>query len=67
MITIQDHIRQSNSEFIFMGEFEENEFSVEVEFCKTDSGMEIGIQDTLGMDYAELVDAISEYVLKNLA
>ena len=62
MITINDHEAISINEFKFFGEYDDSEFTVVIEYHKTDSGMEYEIENNLGLDEAELMAAVSKYI-----
>ena len=64
MIYITDHQALSVNEFKFFGEYDDSEFTVVIEFHKTDSGMECEIENNLGLDEAELMAAVSKYTEK---
>ena len=64
MIYITDHQALSVNEFKFFGEYDDSEFTVVIEFHKTDSGMECEIENNLGLDEAELMAAVSKYMEK---
>lgn len=68
MIIINDHNHIDPERFIFIGEDddEELEFQVVAEFAKGEAGIEINIEDNLGMSSTVLIAAIADYMIQKL-
>ena len=64
MIYITDHQALSVNEFKFFGEYDDSEFTVVIESCKTDSGLEYEIENNLGLDEADFMAAVRKYTEK---
>lgn len=66
MITINDHDFIEYDQVTFIGEYEDSEFKVVAELAKGMAGIEIHIEDDLGMPIHQLIAAISDYMIGNL-
>lgn len=66
MITINDHNFIEYDNVIFIGEFDDNNFQVVAELAKGVAGIEINIEDNLGMNSADLIAAIADYMIEKL-
>ena len=63
---INDHDFIQYDQVIFFGEYEDSEFKVVAELAKGMVGIEINIEDDLGMPKDQLIEAISDYMIGNL-